>query len=180
MRRATLSLVVIALLATLTACSGGSNGGQHTSAAPSGSTAGAASSGSSETAADRLLRSARTAIGDHHRLSVRVLWTNTVPPHPTAIAGSALANLRESAATRRRRGIRVRLLSERFRILNLRLDPSYSVATATILDTQQVRPYGRDGQPLGRPVKLVERARLDLRRVGSSARFVVWKAVALR
>jgi hypothetical protein len=109
-------------------------------------------------------------------MSVRVLWTNSVPAHPRATAGPALAVLRRSVAARARRGIRVRLLSEQFRVISIHLDPSYERATAVLYDRQRVRPYGRDGRPLGRPVTLKERVRLELRRVGSSTRFAVWKA----
>lgn len=117
----------------------------------------------------------REAIQTDHRDSIRTLWTNRVESRPVATAGPALAELRRSVQERRRRKIRVRLISERFRILDVRLDPSYSTATATVLDHQHVRPYRSNGRPLGRAVKVRERARLDLRRVGDSERFVVWK-----
>jgi hypothetical protein len=127
-----------------------------------------------------LARAVRSAILEDHRMSVRVLWTNNVPKRPVATAGPALANLRQAVADRRRRGIRVRLISEQFRIVSLRLDPSYTRATAEVVDPQRVRPYGRDGRPLGRTVVLNEHVKLELRRVGSSNRFVVWKVVTVR
>lgn len=123
----------------------------------------------------RLLATARAAIRSDHALAVRVLWTNTVPAKPKATAGPALAALRQAAAGRKRRGIRVRLLSERFRILTVRLDPTYTRATATVTDRQRLRPYRAQGGPLGKPVTLNEHATLTLHRVGRSTRFVVWK-----
>jgi hypothetical protein len=127
-----------------------------------------------------LERAVRSAIEEDHRMSVRVLWTNRVPRHPTATAGPALAMLRRSAAQRRREHIRVRVVSERFRILRLRLDPSYTSATATVLDVQRTQPSHAHGKPLGEPVRLTERARLVLHRVGSEPRFVVWKVTLAR
>jgi hypothetical protein len=127
-----------------------------------------------------LIAVGRAAIHEDHRMSVRVLWTNSVPAHPRATAGPALAVLRRSVAARARRGIRVRLLSERFRVISIRLDPSYARATAVVYDHQRVRPYGRDGRPLGRAVVLKERARLELRRLGSGMRFVVWKVTPIK
>jgi hypothetical protein len=117
----------------------------------------------------------REAIQTDHRDSIRALWTNRVGSRPAATAGPALAELRRSVQERRRRKIRVRMISERFRILDVRLDPSYAMATATVLDHQHVRPYRSTGRPLGRAVKVRERARLELRRMGGSERFVVWK-----
>jgi hypothetical protein len=127
-----------------------------------------------------LIAAGRAAIHEDHRMSVRVLWTNSVPAHPRATAGPALAVLRRSVAARARLGIRVRLLSERFRVISIRLDPSYARATAVVYDQQRVRPYGRDGRPLGRAVVLKEWARLELRRLGSGMRFVVWKVTPIK
>ena len=127
-----------------------------------------------------LERAVRGAIEEDHRMSVSVLWTNRVPRRPTATAGPALAMLRRSAAQRRREHIRVRVVSERFRILSLRLDPSYTSAKATVLDVQRTQPSHADGRPLGKPVRLSERARLVLHRVGSQPRFVVWKVTLAR
>jgi hypothetical protein len=127
-----------------------------------------------------LQNAVRRAIEDDHRMSVRVLWTNDVPRHPTATAGPALANLRSSAAERRRRHVRVRLLSERFRILRIDLDPSYASATATVLDVQRVQRSHGNGKPRGKPVRLVERAHLVLRRSGTEPRFMVWKVTVAR
>lgn len=127
-----------------------------------------------------LTHAARTTVTKLHRLSVEVLWRNTLPTGTTRwIRGPALASLRTAAADRRKRGIRVRLVADDFRILSVRLDPSYASATAVARGQQRVRPYGRDGQPLGHVVVLDERARIDLRRIGTSNRFVAWRVVAL-
>src|SRR6266545_4290325 len=75
-----------------------------------------------------LIAAVRTAINEDHRMSVRVLWTNAVPARPRATAGPALVVLRRSAAVRARRGIRVRVLSEQFRVVSIKLNPSYDRA----------------------------------------------------
>lgn len=113
-------------------------------------------------------------------MSVRALWTNEVPSHPTATAGPALTILRKSAADRRRRHIRVRLVSERFRVLSVELDPSFTSATATIIDVQRTQPSDASGKPLGKSVRLNERAHLVLHRLGTAPRFVVWKVTLAR
>jgi hypothetical protein len=167
-----LSAVVVAV--AFAACSGSSS---HKTNAPT--TTASTQSNTSNTEAT-LTSAARAAIQEDHRMSVRVLWTNSVPAHPRATAGPALAVLRRSAAARARRGIRVRLLSERFRVISIQLDPSYERATAVVYDPQRVRPYGRGGRPLGHAVALKERARLELRRLGSGMRFVVWKVTPIK
>lgn len=123
----------------------------------------------------RLEEAAREVIRRDYRESVRSLWTNRVPARPTTSRGPALAEWRRSVAARRERGIRVRMLSDRLRIESVRLDPSYERATAFVVAHQRVLPSDRNGRRLGRSVVLNERARLDLRRVGSSDRFVIWK-----
>ena len=158
----------------LSGCSGGSN---HNANAPTTAATTQSTTSSSETA---LVAGVRAAVQQDHHMSVRVLWTNSVPAHPRATAGPALTVLRRSVAARARRGIRVRLLSERFRVISIQLDPSYESATAVVHDPQRVRPYGRDGRPLGRAVLLNERARLELRRVGSATRFVVWRVTPIK
>lgn len=164
----------VSVAVAASACSGSS--GHKTSALPTTTTT---RTNTSE-AASTLVAAVRTAINEDHRMSVRVLWTNSVPAHPRSTAGPALAVLRRSVSARARRGIRVRLLSEQFRVISIHLDPSYDRAIAVVYDPQRVRPYGRDGRPLGRPVALKERARLELRRLGSSTRFVVWRVTPIR
>jgi hypothetical protein len=127
-----------------------------------------------------LLRAARSALVANHRVSVRVLWTNRVPESARASTGGpALSSLRAAATTRRARGIRVRMLKDEHRVVSLHLDPSYAQARAIVVDRQLVQPSRVDGRPRGHTVRLVERARYELRRVGGSQRFVVWKVVVL-
>jgi hypothetical protein len=127
---------------------------------------------------DTLKAAVRTSLNAYHRLSVRSLWSNAIGPRPAAIAGPALSDLRTALAQRRTRGVRVRLLSDRFLIVSIQLDPSFTTATALVADPQRVRPYGYDGRPLGHAVSLDEHARIELHRVNRSLRFVVWKVSA--
>ncbi len=69
----------------------------------------------------------------------------------------------------------MRLLSDRFQVISIRLDPSYAEATAIARGRQRVRPYRLNGKPAGRSVKLNEKARIELRRQGRTNRFVVWR-----
>lgn len=171
--RVSLALSTVFLALAASGCSGSSNDKTN---APSTSTK---QTSRTDTEA-ALIAAVRTAINEDHRMSVRVLWTNAVPAHPRATAGPALVVLRRSVAARSRRGVRVRVLSERFRVVSIKLNPSYDRATAVVDDPQRVRPFGRNGRPLGRPILLKERARLELRRLGSSIRFVVWKVTSLK
>jgi hypothetical protein len=117
----------------------------------------------------------RQALRENDRLSGQVLWSNRVPARATrSTRGPALATLRSSAQDRRRRGIRVRTLMSRLEITSVELDPSYAKATAVVRSIQRLRPY-RAGKPIGRAIKLDERANVLLRRLGSSSRFVVWR-----
>lgn len=126
-----------------------------------------------------LLAAARRAVVAHHRFSVRILWTNDVPEAPPWITGAALQAIRTAARDRSRRGVRVRLLQERFRILSLRLDPSYTRATAIVSDRQTGALY-EHGERMPRPVRMNERARVELRRVGRTMRFVVTRVELIR
>ena len=65
----------------------------------------------------------------------------------------------------------------RLEISSIELDPP-TTATATVRSIQRVRPY-RGGKPSSRAVKLDERADVELRRLGASDRFVVWKVRVL-
>jgi hypothetical protein len=173
MRRLALVLVVIVASSSAASCgSGGTDSGSSTS-----------STSTSTVASDphaQLEDAVRGAVEHDHRDAVRSLWTNRVPAHPAATGGPALAQWRRSVSTRARRGIRVRTLSQRFRIVSVRLDPSYERAVVVVADDQRVQPSHRNGKPIGRSVVLHERARLELRRVGRSERFVVWTVEGLR
>jgi hypothetical protein len=169
MRR--LAPILIALLVAVGAGCDGGNGGVETQP-PTTTT-------SSETGRAALQRAARRALQENDRLSGYVLWFNRIPHWATrSTRGPALAALRTSAAERRQRGIRVRTLASRLEVTSMDLDPSYTRATAILRSVQRVRPY-EGGKPSGRAVKLDERARVELRRLGSSERFVVWKLSAL-
>jgi hypothetical protein len=72
----------------------------------------------------------------------------------------------------------VQLLSDRFQVLSIRLDPSYTRATAIARGRQRVRPHV-NRKPGGRSVELNEKARIELRRVGRTNRFVVWRVQIL-
>ena len=170
-RAGTFALVVSSLV--LAGCSSGSNHASSTTISTSTTAA--------QPDAEALARSARAALDANHKLSVFVLWHNRVPAWATrSTRGPALASLRSAAVTRRSRGVRARLLSDRRRVVTLRLDPSYTSATAVVVDRQRVQPSGRNGKPLGRAVVLNERATYELRRIGSSGRFVVWRVVLSR
>jgi hypothetical protein len=171
--------LALILLSSAALIAGACTGEENNSPAETRETTGTTTTtAEDETAA--LEEAARAAVEADHQLSVRVLWTNRVPEMPRATAGPALAELRRSAAQRRRRGIRVKLISERFRIVDFSLEPSFTTATATVVSDQRVQPHGRGGKPLGKPVRLRERARLELRRIGDSERFVVWRVVLLQ
>jgi hypothetical protein len=170
--------IVLGLLFALSGCGGDA---AHTTAG-SAST-GTASTGTitsrSPTPTARLEAAAINAIKQSHRLSVEVLWTNRVPANPSTNGGPDLAALRRSAAQRRAAGVRVRVLSEHLRITGVQLDPSYTTATATVIDDERVQPSYPNGRPRGKPTNLHEHVRLDLRRVAGSERFIVWKVVLL-
>jgi hypothetical protein len=169
MRR--LGPVLIALLVAIGAGCDGGNGEVETQPPTTTTT--------SQTGRAALERSVRQALRENNRLSGYVLWSNRIPGWATrSTRGPALAALRRSAADRRKRGIRVRTLTSRLEITSIDLDPSYTSATAVVRSVQRVRPY-EGGKPSGRAVKLDERARVELRRLGSSERFVVWKLSAL-
>jgi hypothetical protein len=169
-------MIVLTLCAlTASSCGGSSSGARRpTSTRPSSS-----ATQPSIDAGAGLLAAARRAVVEHHRLSVRLLWTNDVPTRPRWVAGVALQALRSAARDRRNRGVRVRLLHEDFRILSLKLDPSYTSATAVVLDRQTGALY-ENGKRMPRQVRLNEHAQIELRRVGMTMRFVVWKVALVK
>lgn len=117
------------------------------------------------------------AVDADHKTSVTALWTNTVPAKPVATAGPALTTLRKSVAGRRAQGIKVRVLDDHLRLISTTLDPSYTTATAVIVDAERVQPTHKNGKPFGKAVTQIERATLELHRVGDRNQFVVWKVV---
>jgi hypothetical protein len=165
----TAALLAVAVLAL----AGGGCGSSHTAATTSTVV-------HSVDPTTRLEHAVRVALAANHRLSGYVLWHNVVPSWATqSTRASALAALRASARDRRSQGIRIRPLADHIKVLDLRISPSYSSATATVRDSGLVVPY-RDGRRLGRTIRLDERARVELRRIGEAPRFVVWRVSAVR
>lgn len=164
------TVLIVLLLAIAAGCDGGD--GEVATQPPPGTT--------STTTGEAALKDAvRQALRRNDRLSGYVLWRNRVPTWATQTTrGPALVTLRQSAADRRKRGVRIRTLANRLEISSIELNPSYTTATATVRSIQRVRPY-RGGKPSGRAVKLDERANVELRRLGASDGFVVWKVRVL-
>jgi hypothetical protein len=129
-----------------------------------------------------MLRAAvRAALLANHHLAIRVLWTNRVPSDATrSTRGPALAGIRASARDRQSRGVRVRMIRDNYRVASIVLDSSDAGATAVAQSIQTVVPSHLNGRPLGRSVRLNERARIVLRRLGTSKRFVVWNITLLK
>ena len=171
MMRRTAILLAATLLALAAGCGGG---GKKTATQPPATTTGKSSEAT-------LNRAIRVALAANRRLSIYVLWHNTLPPWAArSTRGPALASLRAAARNRQSRGVRVRVLTSRRQVASIRLDPSYLRASAIVVDRQRVQPSGPSGHPLGRTVALNERARYELRRVAGSSGFVVWKVVLLK
>lgn len=163
-------ILIVLLLAIATGCDGGD--GEVATQPPPTTT-------SPETAEAALKDVVRQALRDSDRLSGFVLWQNRVPSWAVrSTRGPALATLRRSAADRRKRGIRIRTLRNRLEITAIQLDPSYTKATAVVRSIQRVQPYS-SGTPKGRSITLNERAKVELRRLGTSSRFVVWRVQVL-
>lgn len=175
MSRTSLAALFAAIALAVAGC--GSSG--HTAATQSVHKTSSASTTSADPAAV-LRRSANVALNGNYKLAVYVLWHNKVPAWAKGTTvGPALASLRSAAAARQKRGVRVRMLAHRRRILSLQLDPSYATASALIVDWQRVQPSNAAGRPLGKTVVLRERARYELRRAGDKQHFLVWKVVLL-
>lgn len=170
MMRRLAPILIVLLLAIAAGCNGGEE--EVTTQPPPVTT-------TSETGTAKLERAVRRALRENDRLSSHVLASNRVPAWATrSTRGPALAALRRSAADRRKRGIRVRTLENTLEIKSIELDPSYTKATAVVRSTQRVRPYSGP-KPMGRSVRLDERARVELRRLGDADRFVVWRVRVL-
>jgi outer membrane murein-binding lipoprotein Lpp len=172
-RRTTISAALVAGL-VLAGC-GSTQHPTTTRTATSTTTTQTVASGSA-----MLRRAVVAAVDADHKTSNTALWTNAVPAKPVATAGPALTNLRRSVAGRRKQGIRIRMLHERFRVLNVRLDPSYTTASAELIDAEKVQPTHESGKPLGKSLSTTERAELELHRVPGTNRFVVWKVQDLQ
>ena len=170
-RLATLTLALAVLAA---GC--GSTSGKHTAT----ETTTTASTAAGVTASD-LRNGVVAALRADHKLAVRVLWTNQVPLTATrSTSGPALAGMRASAKGRQKQQIRVRMLHDIYRIISIQLDPSYTAATAVAQSNQNLRLSHLDGRPAGRATEVYERAQIDLHRIGTSSRFVVWRLTVLK
>jgi Flp pilus assembly protein TadD len=168
MMRRLAPILIVVMVALLAGCDGGND---EASTQPPPTT-------TSDTGKASLEAGVRRALKENDRLSGYVLWSNRIPGWATrSTRGPALAALRRSAAERRQRGVRVRTVASELKISSIKLDPSYATATAVVRSVQRVRPY-ESGKPSGKAVKLDERARVELRRLGSSHRFIVWKLSA--
>ena len=169
------ALALISCVAFACVAAGCGGGGSH--AALSTSTPTTTTDRMSEQV--RLEAGVRAAVKQNFKLSLYVLWHNRIPDWASqSTGGPALAALRASAATRRGRGIRIRPIKTALLVSAVSVDASYITATAVADSRQRVRPY-EAGKPQPKLIALHERARLTLRRVGSSDRFIVWKAVAI-
>jgi hypothetical protein len=169
------ALALISCVAFALVVAGCGGGGSHTTL--STSTPATTTDRMSEQV--RLEAGVRAAVKQNFKLSLYVLWHNTIPAWASrSTGGPALAALRVSAATRRGRGVRIRPIKTALVVRSISVDASYVTATAVADSRQRVRPY-EAGKPQPKLIALHERARLTLRRVGSSDRFIVWKAVAI-
>lgn len=176
--------LAVALLAA--GCGGASHPTKLASSAATTTATSTAAIGTTSTAGHAMPRSdtrvrVRSALLANHRLAVRVLWTNRVPPNAVrSTRGPALAEMRTSALGRERRGVRVRMLHDDYRIVSLVLDASGRRATAVARSVQEVQLTHLNGTSLGKSVKLDERARIELHRVARSSGFVVWSISLLK
>lgn len=168
---------IVSLISLCALAAAGCGGGTHTDSASSTS----AARTTNQPAAPVVLEDAvRRAVNENHALLTRALLTNRVPTNPEGTAGPALADLRRSVAERQRQKVRVRVLADSFKVLAMQLDPSYTTASATVLDVQRVQPTDLHGHPHGKVSAAREHVRLELHRVGETDRFVVWKASLLK
>ena len=173
MKRALITAPLVAALAITAAGCGGSKA----SAPPARTATTPTAAGDPSVALDR---SVREALRANYRLSAYVLWHNDIPAYaPQSTRGPALSGLRSAAAQRRSRGIRIRPVEGRLRIVTVTIDPSFLRATAVTQADGRVRPY-RNGRALGRTIPVHERARVELRRLGRSHQFVVWQVTVIR
>lgn len=125
--------------------------------------------------------SVRAALVANHRLVTKVLWTNRVPTSArNSTRGPALAALAASARDRSKKGIRVRMIRDVYRIVSVAIGATQTSAGAVAEWDQKVVPSHLDGTPLGRPVVLHERARIELRRANRAAPFFVWKVTLIK
>jgi hypothetical protein len=184
------TVLIIAAIFLVGGCGGGSRRASTTvqQAVPSMTTTGAIVSTTSaqptsmrQNTRATLRSSVREALLANHHLAIHVLWTNRVPS--TALrstGGPALAGMRASARDRQIRGLRVRMIHDDYRIKSISLAPSLATATAVAQSIQTVVPSHLNGDPVGKSVQLNEQARIVLRRIRASDKFVVWRLTLLK
>lgn len=127
-----------------------------------------------------LSRAARDALRKNYQLSAYVLWHNAIPASAQqSTRGPALAALRSAAAQRRKSGIQIKPVDGHLTVLSVAIDPSFTKAIAITLAAGRVRPY-EGGKAEPRTIKVHERARVELRRLDHSKKFVVWQVTVLR
>jgi uncharacterized protein YceK len=187
MKRVFLTLATALLLA---GCGGGSRHNGPTTqqtVTSTTTTAGTFSTTSTQQApakhnARKTLRAGvRAALAVNHKLAIKVLWTNRIPVTARqSTRGPALAELAASAKDREKKGVRVRMIRDDYRIISIGLDATKAHATAFAEWNQRVVPSHLNGTPRGPAVSLRERARIELRRVGNSQSFVVWKVTLIK
>lgn len=168
-------LPITALIATvlLTGC-----GGSKHSSPPAHTTS--TDAPTEQNPARALRAAARSAVRGNARLSNYVLWHNQVPAWAArSTGGPALRALASSAAGRRAQDVRIRSLSQKVEVLSIDLDPSFLVAAAKVRESGRVVPY-QHGRRTGRAIHLNELAKVELHRVGTSTRFVVWRVARAR
>jgi len=163
------------ILATLAAIGAGCGSGKSSMAGVT--TATDAKSTSMQVSAASLKEGVRAAIRANVQLSTYVLWHNQIPAWATSSTrGPALSALRSAAATRRKQRIQIKNLSGGYTVSAISLAPSYATATAVVKSHQRVAPY-KAGHRLGKAISASDHARIQLRRVGDTPRFVVWSVV---
>lgn len=168
------TMTLIGFLAVALAA-GGCGGGSATPTATNTSTPRTATDPTAE-----LNAAVRDTLQKNYELSGYVLWHNAVPASAQqSTRGPALAGLKASAAQRRKSGIRIKPVSGRLTIVSVSIDPSFTKATAVTLASGHVRPY-EGGKAEPKTIAVHERARVQLRRLGGSKRFVVWQVTVLK
>ena len=163
-------LLLLVAVAALAAGCGGANGSTATTSMTTRTDTKA------ETITTATLKAGvRTAIRANVHLSTYVLWHNQIPKWAAqSTRGPALKALRSAAAARKKQGIQIKNLSGGYTVSSITLSPSYATATAVVKSHQRVAPYSA-GRRLGRAITENDHARIQLHRLGSSGRFVVWK-----
>jgi hypothetical protein len=167
------SVVIGCLVVALIAA--GCGGGMATP-----STAKTTSTTTARDPASQLDSAVRRALRANYVLSGYVLWHNAIPVNAQdSTRGPALAGLRSSAAQRNKSGIRIKPVSGRLTIVSVSIDPSFTRATAVTLAAGHLRPY-EGGKAEPRTIAVHERARVQLRRLAGSKKFVVWQVTVLK